>query len=697
MSIETMKKPEVTNAKEQKEQKTIAETQENLEKLSIETLQTKLKEIAPIYFKDFEKINNKEKLINWYYKIIFLQNILWENFAKLVFKWKTVEWFKLNNSIPLDKINEIYNELQELQKEYWIEFMDTLILTVDELKDLIKNIESWKFKEILRQQFEENISLTEALSDTKLAKAFEKQNIPPEKLAQIIRNYENFTFWLLQKEYPDISPDTLKNTATSILLTIIKLVNQWKIQNFDLRKKYNIITKLNLKQFFDKIFTDEQVKANSEKYQILIDPNKFSDLIIDYLTWTQEENKIIETIKSSFNEKIKIDKQNILNKIKLQLNEKWVESLKPEHIKVINQTNNIIWQLNKGLKNAKKNIKDTILENSSALFSLKEMFEGLWIWWFVEKIVDWILKLIWFKNWWKDLEKAAEKQKDKTVYKHLKNYFENTVLKNDKNLFYKLIKQKTTQPITHIIPKWNLSPESINLLWWNWKNINWNIADLFENQLTIEKLKKLVDEKTLKNLITIKQPKNSNQNIAIVDLSKLDIILKKYATQQQINYLSENINIENLKEDQKKFIQRIYPTAKKVANELWIPVTVILAQAALESWWWKSGLAREANNLFGIKAGRSWKWEIYEKNTKEHINWKTITIKGKFRKYCCWEESIKDYWRLLQSERYQKKLNKVKNKNSRYVITAIKDAWYATDPGYVTKVFNIEKQISGIA
>ncbi len=697
MSIETMKKPEVTNAKEQKEQKTIAETQENLEKLSIETLQTKLKEIAPIYFKDFEKINNKEKLINWYYKIIFLQNILWENFAKLVFKWKTVEWFKLNNSIPLDKINEIYNELQELQKEYWIEFMDTLILTVDELKDLIKNIESWKFKEILRQQFEENISLTEALSDTKLAKAFEKQNIPPEKLAQIIRNYENFTFWLLQKEYPDISPDTLKNTATSILLTIIKLVNQWKIQNFDLRKKYNIITKLNLKQFFDKIFTDEQVKANSEKYQILIDPNKFSDLIIDYLTWTQEENKIIETIKSSFNEKIKIDKQNILNKIKLQLNEKWVESLKPEHIKVINQTNNIIWQLNRDLKSAKKNIKDTILENSSALFSLKEIFEGLWIWWFVEKIIDWILKLIWFKNWWKDLEKAAEKQKDKTVYKHLKNYFENTVLKNDKNLFYKLIKQKTTQPITHIIPKWNLSPESINLLWWNWKNINWNIADLFENQLTIEKLKKLVDEKTLKNLITIKQPKNLNQNIAIVDLSKLDIILKKYATQQQINYLSENINIENLKEDQKKFIQRIYPTAKKVANELWIPVTVILAQAALESWWWKSGLAREANNLFGIKAGRSWKWEIYEKNTKEHINWKTITIKGKFRKYCCWEESIKDYWRLLQSERYQKKLNKVKNKNSRYVITAIKDAWYATDPGYVTKVFNIEKQISGIA
>ena len=44
---------------------------------------------------------------------------------------------------------------------------------------------------------------------------------------------------------------------------------------------------------------------------------------------------------------------------------------------------------------------------------------------------------------------------------------------------------------------------------------------------------------------------------------------------------------------------------------------VVTAQGALESSWGNSGLCTKANNLFGIKAGKSWRGPTLELPTRE--------------------------------------------------------------------------------
>jgi flagellar protein FlgJ len=122
---------------------------------------------------------------------------------------------------------------------------------------------------------------------------------------------------------------------------------------------------------------------------------------------------------------------------------------------------------------------------------------------------------------------------------------------------------------------------------------------------------------------------------------------------------------------------------------LWIPVIVILSQAALESNWWRSKLAIEAKNLFWIKAWGNWKWPVYKIATTEYKNGKPYKIVAKFRKYNDWDESIKDYWQLLTLPRYQQRLAFIDKSNPKQVFEALKEAWYATDPNYDTKLTNL--------
>jgi hypothetical protein len=51
-----------------------------------------------------------------------------------------------------------------------------------------------------------------------------------------------------------------------------------------------------------------------------------------------------------------------------------------------------------------------------------------------------------------------------------------------------------------------------------------------------------------------------------------------------------------------EFIMRLTPSAVESQRKLGVPASITIAQAALESGWGESGLARAGNNLFGIKA-----------------------------------------------------------------------------------------------
>lgn len=72
--------------------------------------------------------------------------------------------------------------------------------------------------------------------------------------------------------------------------------------------------------------------------------------------------------------------------------------------------------------------------------------------------------------------------------------------------------------------------------------------------------------------------------------------------------------------------------------------SVTIAQAILESGWGSSDLSMKANNLFGIKADKSWKGEKIAMKTSEYNN---QIITDNFRVYKTKGESIKDHREFL--------------------------------------------------
>ncbi len=73
-----------------------------------------------------------------------------------------------------------------------------------------------------------------------------------------------------------------------------------------------------------------------------------------------------------------------------------------------------------------------------------------------------------------------------------------------------------------------------------------------------------------------------------------------------------------------------------------VKASLTIAQAILESGWGESKLAKEYNNLFGIKKGDGWNGETISSNGSE------------WRVYDSWLGSIKDHSELLKKPRYVK-------------------------------------------
>lgn len=140
----------------------------------------------------------------------------------------------------------------------------------------------------------------------------------------------------------------------------------------------------------------------------------------------------------------------------------------------------------------------------------------------------------------------------------------------------------------------------------------------------------------------------------------------------------EGLVSSRLKEDSEyiKFIDEISDEAIDMYKEYKILPSVIIAQAILESGWGKSELSTEANNLFGIKADRSWSGKTINMNTSEFYNKNTT---AQFRMYENKSESLKNHGKFIYE-------------NKRYRNNGVFDATYYVeqaqsleDAGYSTK------------
>lgn len=147
------------------------------------------------------------------------------------------------------------------------------------------------------------------------------------------------------------------------------------------------------------------------------------------------------------------------------------------------------------------------------------------------------------------------------------------------------------------------------------------------------------------------------------------------------------------------FVSRMSRAANLASQQSGVPARLIMGQAALESGWGKREIKHEDGstsfNLFGIKAGASWKGKVVNVLTTEYEDGVAKKVTQRFRAYSSYEESFADYARLIgNSPRYE---SVTTARNEIEAARRIQDAGYATDPRYAQKLIGIMGQLRGAA
>jgi flagellum-specific peptidoglycan hydrolase FlgJ len=139
-----------------------------------------------------------------------------------------------------------------------------------------------------------------------------------------------------------------------------------------------------------------------------------------------------------------------------------------------------------------------------------------------------------------------------------------------------------------------------------------------------------------------------------------------------------------------EFISKIRPGADLCEATKGIPSEFTVAQAALESGWGSSKLTLNANNLFGIKADKSWRGSTTMMMTSEYIKGKWIRVPATWRRYDTWADCLLDHADFFHvNSRYKLALEFAHD--PRKFAIAVAGAGYATDPDYAEKIIRIIK------
>lgn len=126
------------------------------------------------------------------------------------------------------------------------------------------------------------------------------------------------------------------------------------------------------------------------------------------------------------------------------------------------------------------------------------------------------------------------------------------------------------------------------------------------------------------------------------------------------------------------FLVAVTPRALEGAVEHCIPPSVTVGQAILESGWGRSGLARDHDNLFGVKAGAASGVEL------PTVEGAGTATRARFRTYDGWDASIAHHQELLSTDpRYAEAREQWEHWPQ--FLEAVAPV-YASDPEYVARV-----------
>lgn len=119
--------------------------------------------------------------------------------------------------------------------------------------------------------------------------------------------------------------------------------------------------------------------------------------------------------------------------------------------------------------------------------------------------------------------------------------------------------------------------------------------------------------------------------------------------------------------------------------------SAIVAQAAHETGWGESAIG---NNVFGIKADRSWKGAVLERPTWEVINGKVVHIVAAFRDYPTLADGIEDHFKFLRdNKRYADVFDPDGTMSDHEYFRRLQADGYATDPNYADRLVAVQDTV----
>ncbi|MEF7615606.1 flagellar assembly peptidoglycan hydrolase FlgJ [Aquincola sp. MAHUQ-54] len=144
------------------------------------------------------------------------------------------------------------------------------------------------------------------------------------------------------------------------------------------------------------------------------------------------------------------------------------------------------------------------------------------------------------------------------------------------------------------------------------------------------------------------------------------------------------------------FLGSIAPWAAQAGQQLGVAPDILAAHAALESGWGQRPLRQAAgsstNNLFGIKAGSSWRGDSADAMTTEYEQGVATKRTERFRSYADTASAFQDFAKLIQNNpRYEAALNT--GTDVRAYADALARGGYATDPNYANKLVSVVNRL----
>ncbi|RAR74217.1 glucosaminidase domain-containing protein [Flavobacterium aciduliphilum] len=129
------------------------------------------------------------------------------------------------------------------------------------------------------------------------------------------------------------------------------------------------------------------------------------------------------------------------------------------------------------------------------------------------------------------------------------------------------------------------------------------------------------------------------------------------------------------------YIEKYKAISKKDMVDYGIPASITLGQGILESGAGTGPLSVQANNHFGIKCHKEWNGPSVRYDDDE--------ANECFRKYASPEESFRDHSLFLSSRAHYSSLFQLDKSDYRAWAMGLKNAGYATDPAYPTKLIGL--------